>query len=189
VPNTIFTGDFFTADPVQLFNAELATVHGRFSMSAEYQCLRGTNLYDDFTNGVFSGPRGDATYQALYAEIGYFLTPDYRRYDKAAGTWGRQVVEPECRDGQDRHWRFFTGRTPVQFLCRYTYLDLASGTPVLTPSSGAQAGWENDITTGFDWYINSNVHFIVNYVYTHLEYVNGTSGDINGLGCRLHLDF
>ena len=54
VPNTIFTGDFFTADPVQLFNAELAAVHGRFSMSAEYQCLRGTNLYDNFTNGVFS---------------------------------------------------------------------------------------------------------------------------------------
>ena len=53
----------------------------------------------------------------------------------------------------------------------------------------SQAGWENDITTGFDWYINSQVHFIVNYVYTHLDYVNGTSGNINGLGCRLHLDF
>ena len=137
MPNTIFTGDFFTADPVQLFNAELAAVHGRFSMSAEYQCLRGTNLYDNFTNGVFSGPRGNATYQAMYAEIGYFLTPDHRCYDKAAGTWGRQVVEPECRDGQDRHWRLFAGHTPVQFLCRYTYLDLAAGTPVLTPSSAA----------------------------------------------------
>ncbi len=67
--------------------------------------------------------------------------------------------------------------------------DLASGQPVLTPSSGVQAGWENDLTAGCDWYINSQVHFIVNYVFTHLEYVNNTSGNINGLGCRLHLDF
>ena len=53
----------------------------------------------------------------------------------------------------------------------------------------SQAGWENDITAGVDWYINPKVHFIVNYVYTHLTYVNKTSGDINGLGCRLHLNF
>jgi phosphate-selective porin len=40
-----------------------------------------------------------------------------------------------------------------------------------------------------DWYINSQVHFIVNYVYTHLVYVDNTSGNINGLGCRMHVDF
>ena len=77
----------------------------------------------------------------------------------------------------------------MQFICRYSYLDLASGNPILTSSSGTQAGWENDITVGLDWYINPEVHFIVNYVYTHLTYVNNTGGDINGLGCRLHLDF
>ena len=76
----------------------------------------------------------------------------------------------------------------MQLLCRYSYLDLVSG----NPSSRLlrdQAGWENDITAGVDWYINPQVHFIVNYVYTHLDYVNNTSGNINGLGCRLHLDF
>jgi len=74
-------------------------------------------------------------------------------------------------------------------ICRYSYLDLASGNPVLTSSSGTQAGWENDLTAGADWYINPEVHFIVNYVYTHLSYVDKTSGAINGLGCRLHVDF
>ena len=77
----------------------------------------------------------------------------------------------------------------MQLVCRYSYLDLASGQPVLTPSSGVQAGWENDITAGLDWYINSQVHVIVNYAYTHLDYVNHTSGVIHGLGCRFHVDF
>ena len=27
---------------------------------------------------------------------------------------------------------------------------------------------------------------MVNYVYTRLDYVNGTGGNINGLGCRVH---
>ena len=30
---------------------------------------------------------------------------------------------------------------------------------------------------------------MVNYVYTRLDYVNGSGGNINGLGCRLHVDF
>ena len=58
-----------------------------------------------------------------------------------------------------------------------------------TPSSGTQAGREHDVTAGLDWYINPEVHFLVNYVYTRLDYVDGTSGSINGLGCRVHVDF
>jgi phosphate-selective porin len=56
-------------------------------------------------------------------------------------------------------------------------------------ASGTQSGEEHDITAGLNWYINSQVHFMVNCVYTHLDYVDSTSGAINGLGCRLHLDF
>ena len=190
VPDIINTGTFFTPDPVQLMNGELATVLGPVSFSAEYQLGRGTNIFDQFSGGVFSGPRGNVTYQGLYAEAGLFLNPDdYRRYDKKEGVWGRQVIQPSPIARQTRSpWRF-ADHTPVQLICRYSYLDLVSGEPVLTPSSGAQAGRENDITTGVDWFINSQVHFIVNYVYTHLDYVNQTSGQIHGLGCRLHLDF
>ena len=158
-------------------------------------CPRNTSLPRDrhlrqFNGGVFSGPHGNVTYQGLYAEFGFFLTPDdYRRYDKKEGMWGRQIVATKPR----RRTRALPGsspiHTPVQLICRYSYLDLASGQPVLTPSSGTQAGWENDITAGFDWYINSQVHFMVNYVYTRLDYVNHTSGNIQGLGCRLHVDF
>ena len=190
VPNILQTGSFLTSDPVQILDAELAAVLGRFSMSAEYQYARGTNVFEQQSGGVFSGPRGNATYQGVYAEIGFFLTPeDHRRYDKKEGTWGRQIVAPEAPTERPRDRGFFASHMPVQLVCRYSYLDLASGQPVLTPSSGAQAGWENNVTAGLDWYVNSQVHVLVNYVYTHLDYVNHTSGIIHGLGCRLHMDF
>jgi len=190
VPNIIYTGTFYTPNAVQIADAEIAAVIGRFALSAEYQLAFGSNLYGQYNNGVFSDPRGDVTYRAFYVEGGFFLNPDdYRRYDKKSGTWDRQLASCSDPTGQSHSPWLFRNHTPVQLICRYSYLNLASGQPVLTSSSGTQAGWENDITAGLDWYINPEVHFIVNYVYTHLTYVNNTGGDINGLGCRLHLDF
>ena len=182
VPNIVQTGTFYTPDPLQIVNAELAAVYGRFSMSAEYQLARGTRLFQHFDGARYSGPRGNVTYQGVYVEGGLFLDPrDHRRYDRKMGIWDRLQSE-ESQHFLDRH-------TPVELLCRYSYLDLVSGSPVLTSASGAPAGRENDLTAGVSWFINPQLCFTVNYVYTHLAYVNDTSGDIHGLACRLHLDF
>jgi phosphate-selective porin OprO and OprP len=189
VPNIIYSGTYYTPNPVQIVDAELAAVIGRFALSAEYQLAFGSEIFSQFNNGVFSGPHGDVTYQGLYVEAGFFLNPDdHRAYDKKEGVWGRQAAAPCGPPGQTQSpWLF--DHMPVQLICRLSYLNLASGQPVLTPSSGAGAGWENDITVGADWYINPEVHFILNYVFTQLDYVNNTSGHFQGLGCRLHLDF
>ena len=174
---------------MQLLNAEFAAVLGRISLSAEYQLVRGTDIFDQVNSGVFSGPHGNVTYQGFYAETGFFLNADdYRRYDKKAAAWGRQL-QGDCSAARMGSPWLFADHTPVQILCRYTYLDLDSGNPVVTSSSGVQAGREHDLTVGLDWYINPEVHFMVNYVYTWLDYVDRTSGTINGLGCRLHVDF
>ena len=143
IPNVIFTGNYFTPNAVQIADAEMAAVMGRWSLSAEYQLAHGTDLYTQLNNGVFSGPHGDVTYQAFYLEGGFFLNADdYRRYDKKQGTWDRQLAAPlygKNRVGGSGRpsspWLF--DHTPVQLICRYSYLNLAGGNPVLTPSSGA----------------------------------------------------
>jgi hypothetical protein len=65
----------------------------------------------------------------------------------------------------------------------------ARAEPVLTPTSEAQAGRGNDTTAGVDWFIHPQVRFIVNFVCTHLAYVNNTCGNIHVLRCRLHVGF
>ena len=138
VPNIIYTGTFYTPNAVQIADAEFAAVIGRFALSAEYQLAFGSDLYGQFNSGAFSDPRGDVTYQGFYVEGGFFLNPDdYRRYDKKSGTWDRQLAACSAPAGQSHSPWLFKDHTPVQLICRYSYLNLASGNPVLTPSSGA----------------------------------------------------
>jgi phosphate-selective porin OprO/OprP len=187
-PNLVFTGTFFSPNGADLFNVEAAWVRGPFSLSGEYAL---THVNDVFEQPDLTGPRGDVTYQALYVEGGLFVTPgDQRRYDKTTGTWARTnpIENAYClrQCGEKLH-----SHGAVQLLARYTFLDLVDGSPVLTPASGgARAGQQHDLTLGLNWYLNSQMWVMVNYVATHLDSVEpGADGDIHGIGCRLHLDF
>ena len=140
VPNIIYTGTVLilpTRCRSPMPNSRLCSAV--FALSAEYQLAFGNDLFGQFNNGVFSDPHGDVTYQGLYVEMGFFLNRgDYRRYDKKEGTWGRQLAGCSAAGRQPRSPWLFADHTPVQLICRYSYLDLASGNPVLTPSSGAR---------------------------------------------------
>ena len=148
-----------------------------------------------------SGMRGDHIQRPVSADAFRFghvqghrpgrgaLSGDQRRYDKKTGTWARtnpienayyfrQHGEPMC-----------CGHGAVQLVARYTFLDLVSGDPILTPTSGG-AREQQDVTLGVNWYINSQMWFMLNYVATRIDSVTpGADGDIHGVGCRLHLDF
>jgi phosphate-selective porin OprO/OprP len=188
-PNLVFTGTFFSPNGVDVANVETALVMGPFSLSSEYAMTNVNDVFEQSTPN-FLGPRGDATYQAVYVESGLFVTPgDQRRYDKKTGTWARTV--PAASAGVVNRQNCRVGHGAVQLVARYTYLDLVDGDPVLTPTSGgARAGRQHDATLGANWYINSQTWFMINYVATHLDSVApGADGDIHGVGCRLHLDF
>ncbi len=188
-PNLVFTGTFFTPNGVDIANVEGAVVNGPFSVSGEYAVTHVKDVFDQATP-TFAGSRGDATYQAAYIETGLFVTPgDQRRYDKKTGTWARTIpVENACVGKRECGQR---GYGAVQLVARYTFLDLVSGDPVLTPTSGgARAGIQRDMTLGVNWYLNSQTWFMVNYVATRLDsVVPGADGNIQGIGCRLHFDF
>lgn len=189
-PNLIFTGTFFTPNGVDIANVESALVYGPFSLSGEYAVTHVNDVFEQ-AEPVFAGPRGDVTYQAAYVEGGLFITPgDRRRYDKKTGTWTRTVPTENAYVVDHDCGRIFT-HGAVQLVARYTYLDLVSGDPILTPGGGgARAGRQHDGTFGINWYINSQTWFLVNYVATHIDSATpGADGDIHGLGCRLHLDF
>ena len=132
VPNVIFTGTYFTPNAAQLVDAEVATVLGPFSLSAEYQAIFGTDLFSQFNNGVFSGPHGDVTYQGLYVEGGYFLNPDdYRRYDKKRGRRGQAArASASCGDNnRPRSPLLFRPHARAAGSAATAILTLASGQP------------------------------------------------------------
>ncbi len=135
-------------------------------------------------------PRGPVSYYACYVEGGLFLTPgDGRSYNRKFGVFDRTVPVQNGYLVRGEDGPIF-GRGALQVLCRYSYLDLAGGTPVLTPSAGAQAGIEQDITLGLNWYLNPQSVIMINYITTKINSVQpGLSGRFDGLGFRLHFDF
>src|SRR6266545_4031537 len=192
IPDLLATGNFFTPNGVDVVDFEWAFVYGPFAMSAEYALARATDVFESFNGVNFAGPRGNVTYQAFYVESGYFLTPgDRRRYDKKTGTWDRTVPQENAFVNRGEDGRWCHGSGAVQLVARYTYLDLVSGSPPLTPTSGgARAGTEQDVTLGVNWYLNPQTIISLNYVWTHLDsVVAGASGNLQGLGIRFHVDF
>jgi phosphate-selective porin len=140
---------------------------------------------------VLSGPVGRVSYQGFYVESGYFLSRgDYRRYNRKTGAWDRTTPLENAWFLKGKDGRVSVGRGAVQLLARFSYLDLQSGNPVLTPKVGAQAGIESDVTLGVAWYINPQANMQVNYVHTQINSVlRGASGSFDGLGLRFHYDF
>ena len=125
---------------------------------------------------------------------GYFLTEgDRRRYNAKTGTWDRTVPRENASVSKGQVGESSWGLGAVQVTARLSYLDLLSGSPTLTPASpaaGAQAGRQRDVTVGVNWYINPHTFFMVDYVWTHLDsVVAGASGNVHGIGTRLHFDF
>lgn len=192
LPNVLDTGTAYTPNGVDLLDLEWAGIYGPLSLSAEYAVTRVTDIFGSFNGYTYADPRGDVMYQGYYIEAGYFLTPgDYRRYDKKTGTWGRTLPQESAGVGRNPETGWCGGLGAVQLVARYTYLDLLDGDPVLNSTSGgAQAGRQRDLTLGVNWYLNSQVWIMVDYVWTHIDSVDSrASGNFQGLGTRVHIDF
>jgi phosphate-selective porin OprO/OprP len=186
-PNVVATSTYFTPDEVTIVDFEWAAVWGRYSLSTEYAIAWVDNVFD---TQAYTGPHGDVTYQAAYVEGGVFLTGESRQYDVKTGTWKRTVPTTNAFGSRSADCDCTHGIGAVQLVARYTWLDLVSGDPILTQTSGARAGRQQDITLGVNWYLNPQVFVMTNYVWTHIDSTVPTaSGDFQGFGVRVHVDF
>jgi phosphate-selective porin OprO and OprP len=190
VPNIMQTGTTFIDDGVNEVGVEFGSVFDRFTLTSEWAMLQVPSAFGAFNNGQLSDPRGSVVYQGVYVEAGCFLTPgDYRRYNRKMGVWDRWRPQENAFVVRDELGGWRCGRGALLLTCRYSFLDLVGGNPALSSTSGVPAGREHDVTVGLNWYLNSQTSIMVNYVFTQLDYVNGTGGHFHGLGCRFHVDF
>jgi phosphate-selective porin OprO/OprP len=186
-PNVVATGTYLAPNGADIVDFEWAAIIGPFSLSSEYAIARVTDVSD--SSNPF-GPHGDVVYQAAYVEGGVFLTGESRKYDRKTGTWARTVPATNFLGKRSADDNCDRGFGAVQLVARYTYLDLVGGDPVLTPTAGARAGRQSDITLGINWYLNPQVWVMADYVWTRIDsVVPGASGDFQGVGVRVHVDF
>jgi phosphate-selective porin OprO and OprP len=129
------TGDI-GATRTHLINSELAWVWGPFSLQGEY--------YQAFLNDT-----GNSSFWGFYAYGSLCLTGENREYSTSKGVLGgitpRRNIDP-----------FRGGWGAWELAVRYSYVDLNS--------NGISGGKEGNLTLGVNWYLNSNMRLMFNYV-------------------------
>jgi phosphate-selective porin OprO/OprP len=153
-----------------LFNGELAWVHGPLSFQGEYTHAL-VNRNEGGSNVDFWG---------AYAQVSYFLTGEHRVYEPGNGRFGR--VKPNASLNPAKgDWGAW------EIAARYSYLDL--------DDSNVRGGKLWDASAGINWYLFPNARIMLNYVHADLSgrRTSAPTFNIGGTGnivqTRFQVDF
>lgn len=152
------------ADGANIFSLETAAVKGPFSLQGEYM-----HAFLDSDSG------NDPDFNGYYVYASYFLTGESRNYNPGSGSFGR--VKP------NNDFSFQNGGFGAWELgLRYSSLDLTD--------QDLGDGELKDLTLGINWYLNSHVRMMCNYVFADLsDHAVYDDDQANILQTRLQVDF
>ena len=149
--------DRFDADSATLTGFELAGIANRFWFSGEYMQM-----------DVDAPDFGDPSFDGYYAQAGFFLTPDHRRYKTSSGAFDRQ--KPGTTYGKD-------GKGAMELVFRVSNVNLND--------AGVTGGEQDNMSVGFNWYLNPATRFMLNFVNADIDGV----GDMDFVLVRWQVDF
>lgn len=160
----------FAAEEIDYINPEVALVYGPASLQFEWMSALVNRESGD-----------DLHYNGFYGFASYFLTGEHRPYKTSSGAFDR--VKPKNDfDGKG-------GWGALEFAARYSVIDLND--------EDVNGGEMQNVTVGFNWYLNSNVRLMFNYVRAMLDeddcYYKGRMGshcgDADIIQGRFQVDF
>ena len=153
------TGTISNVNATVKAGLEAAWVQGPFSMQGEYI---GVNVDRDAAES--------AVLQGFYVYASWFLTGESRPYDVVSGEFVRLKPANAFGEGGVGAW---------ELALRYSELDL---------NDEFRGGVEKNVTAGMNWYVNSAVRFMFNYVHATSETDNGDV-DVDIAQARAQVDF
>ncbi len=169
---------------MQWINAELAAVHGPWTLQAEWLTSLTSHARGLSSAGV--GPEVDSLcYHGGYVQLLYYLTGESEHYNFGRMSFDRAVPHENFFWVPGDGGSFF-GTGAWQIGARYNYLDL--------DDQGINGGRLHNLTTGLNWFFNPNTKWQFNYIATYrdasqtADFADG-SGWIHGWGMRFAQDF
>ena len=149
-------------DGVDLYQLELAFLYGPLTFEAEY-----------FASDADTVWVGGQHFGGYHAWLSFFLTRDSRPYDTGKGIF--RGVKPN-RPFSISHG----GWGAWEVAARYSYIDLEDDFVL----GGEESNW----TAALNWYLNSQMRLMLNYVAADVDHVF-YQGDINTLQLRVQTVF
>jgi phosphate-selective porin OprO and OprP len=181
-----------------LLGLEMLYIRGPFSLQGEY----GWNFLSNAqkTNPAV-GPVTNYVFNGGYLQAAYTLTGENRAYDRKSGGlsryyFGGQGPYENAFLVRDQDGGFCCGHGAIEVACRYSYVDLNAGS--VAAGTFVNGGIMQGVSTGVNWYLNSNLTVNTEWVYDFRYDVPGNGanpgtttvvGDVMGFGTRVQLSF
>ncbi len=175
-PFFVATGNL-SVDCFNVIGTELLWVRDRFSLQSETM-INFVNARTHSGSATYVPTQeGTAVLPGAYVQIGWFLTDDYRPYDRKSGAIDRVIPRRSltfCRGNCDPGWGAW------EIAARFSYLNL-------TDKSGGtliNGGWITDYTLGLNWYTTPYTKVVFNYIHSVAD--PGTLSGSNNPGTILN---
>jgi phosphate-selective porin OprO/OprP len=159
----------------QLFNAQIARVWGPLWTQAEWY---GTLIPQHSGALLF--------FHGYYASAGYFLTGEYRKYQKDDGVFGPVNVRHPWLAGSHSRGRS-RGRGGWELVARYAYLDYFDPNTPLNPKGAASGIRLGQATIGLNWYLADRLRVLFNYNYALPNEPTAGASEASVFGTRLNV--
>ena len=170
-----FDGDNDRANHHTVYNAEMAWVHGPFSIQAE-----------GFVDVVDVVGVGNTNAYAAYAQASYFLTGENRVYKRSRGTFSR--VKPHTNFWLARGAGVGPGAWELK--ARWSHMDVdnlyAAG---FTGDADENAEQVNNVAVGFNWYWNPYTRMMFDYSHSWSKRPGLVADNADLIGMRMQYDF
>jgi phosphate-selective porin len=204
---------------------EFCYVRGPLSIQAEYGWNFLNGVFGAFSNpggsGVPNPPGGNFVgvtppfvvipsqnyiFNGGYIQVAYTLTGEARNYDRSRGTLGRAYFNggPFSPAFLNRNTEggFCHSLGAIELAARYDYTDLNGGNG---PGTRINGGIMQGVTLGANWYLNSNMTVMFDYVFDQRYNFTQTGttgnpitgagsttvnqGEVQGFGTRVQISF
>lgn len=170
--------DIGEVDGTSAMGGELGLTWGRVSAMGEY-----------IVSWIERPGGEDVMFSGAYGQVGVFLTKDHRGYKYEEGVFDKVKPNKPFKIGKDRK-----GWGAWEAAVRYSHLDL--------DDEDVEAGTQDDVTVGVNWFINPNLRWSLNYVHAWVDrdnaiiFLDGTAdeetfppvdGDFDGVVTRFQV--
>jgi phosphate-selective porin OprO/OprP len=122
-----------------------------------------------------------ANFDGGYGQVGWTLTGESRKYIKETGSYSSIIP--------DRPFSLAEGGWGAWELgARLSYIDLndnfSAGLPFASQPGAVAGGKQTSFTLGLNWYVNSNIRFMLNYVHADIDKASLTA-PTNSVGAKV----